>query len=251
MSSHQRRGRRSRGRRRQQWALWALAALLIGGLILSRHWLAPQTALEAASQFTQTSSRAPAPGAMPAEVQPEPPEPLVNRPELLPKREPDQAQEEIWRSGDVTHMALPEDWITPARYFNPDPQIISILHQAGLNPQVLRRSGDLRVRRTWHGGRSQLAVVESITRRYSGSDWRTIYAIAHREASPSAAGATRLIRANGSSVLSHWGWDRGYWFARVLVPADASADALIGAVEHVLTSADDLEQELSAATDEF
>ncbi len=251
MSSHRRRGRRSRGRHRQQWALWALAALLVGGLVLSRHWLAQQTALETASQFTQTSSRAPAPVAMPAEVQPEPAEALVNEPELLPKRELDQAQEEVWRSGDVTHMALPEDWTTPPRYFNPDPQIISVLHQAGLKPQVLRRSGDLRVRRTWQGGRSQLAVVETVTRRYSGNDWRVIYAIAHRETKPNREGAARLMQANGSSVLSHWSWDRGYWFARVLVPANATADSLISAVEHVLASADELELELTGATDEF
>ena len=250
MSSRRRRPGRSRGLRRQQRALWALAALLIGGLIVSRQWLAQQAALENASQVAQSRSATQLPPLPAEEAKPEPVRIVVNEPELLPKPA-DGDQEQVWRSGDTTHLSLPADWTTPTRYVNPDPELISLLHQAGLEPQVLRRSGDLRVRRSWQGGRSQVAVVESVTRRFSGADWRTIYAISHRDAGADAQLATRLAQANGATVLSHWGWDRGYWFARVLVPADANSDALISAVEHVLASADDLEQELSGATDEF
>lgn len=251
MSSHRRRPRRSRTRRNRQWALWALAGMLIVGLLSSRQWLAQQAALEQAARTPQINASGPAPAPPPTEMPAEQPEVIANQPEMLPKPITDVAQGEIWRPGDVTHIELPADWTAPTRYSNPNPELISALHEAGLRPEVLRRSGNLRVQRLWEGGRSQIAVVETGVTRFGGRDWRAIYAIAHHDPELDPRLAARLVNANAASTLSAWSWDRGYWFARVLIPGNANRDSLVAAVDHVLVAADDLEKELSGSADQF
>ncbi len=254
MSEHQHRrrrhSRRSRRRRHRQWALWALAAMLVVGLLASRQWLAQQVALENAANSSPVSVSAPAQGPIPVEVPMVPEPPISDQPEMLPKPGASLSQGEVWRPGDPLRTETPADWTTPARYTAPDPALISALHEAGLRPEVLRRSGHLRVQRTWQGGRSQIAVVESAVSRFAGQSWRAVYAIAHRDPEHDPALALRLSAANAGSSVSGWSWDRGYWFAQARLPANARNDALVSAVEHVLISADDLEKELSGA-DEF
>lgn len=225
--------------------------MLVVGLLSSRQWLAQQAALENAANSPPTSVSAPAQGPIPVEVPMVPEPPISNQPEMLPKPSTTMSQGEEWRPGDPLGAELPSDWTTPPRYTAPDPALISALHEAGLRPEVLRRSGHLRVQRSWQGGRSQIAVVESSLSRFAGQSWRAVYAIAHRDPRHDPALALRLSAANAGSHLSSWSWDRGYWFAQAKLPANARNDALVSAVEHVLISADDLEKELSGATDEF
>ena len=86
MSSHRRRTHRSRSHRHRQWALWALAAMLVVALISSRLWLAQQSALEnAAQQMPAAQTATVLPPA--AKVTPAPSPALPNHPELLPKPE--------------------------------------------------------------------------------------------------------------------------------------------------------------------
>lgn len=224
--------------------------MLVVALISSRLWLAQQSALEnAAQQMPAAQTATVLPPA--AKVTPAPSPALPNHPELLPKPERSLEKGERWRPGDSLEQSKPADWTTPPRFTNPDPEMISALHEAGLNPEVLRHSGNLRVQRQWQGGRSQVALVESSVSRFAGKDWRTVYAIAQRSPSIDPGLAARLIAANARSTLSNWSWDRGYWLAEARVPASARRDVLISAVEHVLIAADDLEKELSGDLDEF
>ena len=102
--------------------------------------------------------------------------------------------------------------------------------------------------------RVQTIYIRSEVTAFSGFEVRELYSIV---AGPAADGvidadlARRLLEENPQSRFGAWGTEAGYVVLTATLPSDAAPDALSSAMMMILTSADDLEAELSDGADEW
>lgn len=114
--------------------------------------------------------------------------------------------------------------------------------------------GDFRLVYDIGGGRSQLVWIPSGTADFGALEIRQIWSIAHRSKGPLPAElANRLLDRNGAVILGAWltepaGDELGVIFA-VQVAAEADALSLRSAIHAVATTADAMEEELTAKDD--
>ena len=114
--------------------------------------------------------------------------------------------------------------------------------------------GDFRLVYDIGGGRSQLVWIPSGTSEFGALEIRQIWSIAHRSKGPLPADlANRLLDRNGAVILGAWltepaGDELGVIFA-VQVAAETDALSLRSAIHAVATTADAMEEELTAKDD--
>ena len=114
--------------------------------------------------------------------------------------------------------------------------------------------GDFRLVYDIGGGRSQLVWIPSGTSSFGALEIRQVWSIAHRSQGPLPVDlANRLLDRNGAVILGAWltepaGDELGVIFA-VQVAAEADALSLRSAIHAVATTADAMENELTAKDD--
>ena len=114
--------------------------------------------------------------------------------------------------------------------------------------------GDFRLVYDIGGGRSQLVWIPSGTSKFGALEIRQVWSIAHRSQGPLPVDlANRLLDRNGAVILGAWltepaGDELGVIFA-VQVAAESDALSLRSAIHAVATTADAMENELTAKDD--
>ena len=112
--------------------------------------------------------------------------------------------------------------------------------------------GDFRVTYDVGNGRTQLAFVRSATFSYGKLRIREIRSIGYRgEAAFPQSVANRLLEHSNEAKLGAWTKQGNLAIFTTKIPADASDQQLVDAIELTARLADELEKELVPTKDEF
>ena len=135
----------------------------------------------------------------------------------------------------------------------PDSRVSAVLDQMGADYQV-DDDHDFRLLFELGSGRSQVAIVNSRTERFGAFEIREVWSIAYTARGPLGTElANELLARNRRIKFGAWGLeqreDTRYVVFTVHLAAEADETALGHALELVLNMADQLEQELTGASD--
>ena len=113
--------------------------------------------------------------------------------------------------------------------------------------------GDFKVTYEMANGRTQLAFVRSTTFAYGKLAIREILSIGYRSDGDvfPADVANRMLDHNNGAKLGAWAKQGKLAIFTTKIPADASADELVDAIEVTVSLADELEKEFTGDKDEF
>lgn len=103
------------------------------------------------------------------------------------------------------------------------------------------------------GKRTQLVFVRSVVEEFGGQRIREVWSAGYRSADGSfpAAVANRLLEASMESKMGGWGKQDSAAIYIVRLPANAGNEALDAAITAALSTADEMEAELTPGKDEF
>ncbi len=150
-------------------------------------------------------------------------------------------------------VAQAQDAPAPAPAPTADARVERLLKEVAAEYTV-DEDGDFRLVYDIGGGRSQLVWIPSVTSNFGALEIRQVWSIAHRSKGPLPADlANRLLDRNGAVILGAWltepaGDELGVIFA-VQVAAETDALSLRSAIHAVATTADAMENELTAKDD--
>lgn len=115
------------------------------------------------------------------------------------------------------------------------------------------KDGDFKVTYEISPARTQVAYVRSATLEYDKTRIREIFSIGYRadgNAFPAAV-ANRMLEHSNEAKLGAWTKQGSLGIFTSKIPADASDQELLDAIELTISLADELEKELSGDKDEF
>lgn len=118
---------------------------------------------------------------------------------------------------------------------------------------TIDKDGDFKITRDTRNGRTQLAYVRSVVNTYGTLKIREIWSPGYKGDSndlPSLI-ANSLLDKNHEVKLGAWEAQSNYAVFVVKIPADANADQLVDAIELAVSTADELEEELTGKKDEL
>jgi hypothetical protein len=150
-------------------------------------------------------------------------------------------------------VAQAQDAPAPAPAPTADARVERLLKEVAAEYTV-DEDGDFRLVYDIGGGRSQLVWIPSGTSNFGPLEIRQVWSIAHRSRGPLPVDlANRLLDRNGAVILGAWltepaGDELGVIFA-VQVAAETDALSLRSAIHAVATTADAMENELTAKDD--
>ena len=150
-------------------------------------------------------------------------------------------------------VAQAQDAPAPAPAPTADARVERLLKEVAAEYTV-DEDGDFRLVYDIGGGRSQLVWIPSGTSNFGALEIRQVWSIAHRSQGPLPVDlANRLLDRNGAVILGAWltepaGDELGVIFA-VQVAAETDALSLRSAIHAVATTADAMENELTAKDD--
>lgn len=132
-----------------------------------------------------------------------------------------------------------------------DPRVRNALEQSKV-PYTIDDDGDFVVNlKVGKSGRTQVAYISSKTQTPETIEWREIYSYGLRIDGPiDLKTAQYLLKRNSQTVLGAWEFVQNqdkpsYAVYSIKIPADASPETVVDAVDAALALADDLENKFS------
>lgn len=152
----------------------------------------------------------------------------------------------------VALATLGAAWAPPVSAAEPDKKVKKLLDKAKVRYEV-DADGDFKVTYELENGRTQLAFVRSTTFAYGKLAIREILSIGYRASGNAfpAEVANRMLEHNQGAKLGAWAKQGNVAVFTSKIPADASADELVDAIEVTVSLADELEKEFTGDKDEF